>query len=401
MRIADLCCGAGGAAMGLHRAFPDAEIVGVDIRPQKNYPFTFVQGDALEFDLSGFDFVWASPPCQRYAAVTRWRGKASDHPDLLPLVLRKLAAVSVPWVVENVLGAPMPATVLLCGSMFGLKVRRHRRFVTSWSALSLQPGCDHRGLLPFMHKGERAYADALDCGWMTSVEAREAIPPAFSHYLATEWQRQQPIRTTAASRLTVLEIVRVRGKKPLAICVCSCGKSKTTQLGHIRSGAVRSCGCLQKESSAITGHANTTHGHARPSVRSATYRSWECMKSRCTNPADPGYADYGGRGISVCDSWKSSFEAFLHDMGPRLRGTTIDRIDVQGNYEPVNCRWAVPSVQHRNKRNNRTVIFNGESMLLIVLSEKTGVPYQRLHERIVRRGWTAEDAVKTPPKGYW
>lgn len=170
--------------MGLHQAFPDAEIVGVDIKPQPRYPFTFVLGDALEFDLTGFDFVWASPPCQRYAPVTRWRGKAESHPDLLMPVSMKLAASLLPHIIENVPQAPVLGTTLLCGSMFGLRIRRHRAFRLSWCELTLQPPCDHRGLLPFEHKQEREYANAMGCEWMSSHEAREAIPPAYSRYLA-------------------------------------------------------------------------------------------------------------------------------------------------------------------------------------------------------------------------
>jgi len=175
--------------MGLHQAFPDAEIIGVDIRPQPRYPFTFVQGDALEFDLTGFDFVWASPPCQRWSTATKWQhggvgGQHKAHPDLLTPTLLKLRAQRAPWCVENVMGAPMAATVMLCGSMFGLRVLRHRRFVTSWTTLSLLPACNHSDFLPFMHKGERAFADAMGCTWMNKTEARQAIPPAYSRYLA-------------------------------------------------------------------------------------------------------------------------------------------------------------------------------------------------------------------------
>jgi len=184
VRILDLFSGAGGAAMGYHRAFPDAEIVGVDIRPQPRYPFIHVVADAMSFDLDGFDFIHASPPCQHYAPVTRWRGSAENHPDCVGAVLERLRASERPWIVENVPQAPIGASVVLCGSMFGLRVRRHRSFATSWSMLHLTPPCDHAGLLPFEHKGERAYADAMGCQWMTNREAREAIPPAYSEYLA-------------------------------------------------------------------------------------------------------------------------------------------------------------------------------------------------------------------------
>lgn len=177
-RLLDLFCGAGGAAMGYARA--GFEVVGVDIRPQKNYPFEFHQADALTFPLGGFDAIHASPPCQRWANVTRWRGHKDDHPDLLSPILQRLVESGLPWVVENVPEAPMRRDLLLCGSMFGLNIKRHRQFQTSWPTFFLLPPCHHDRLLPFMHKGERAFADAMGCTWMTNLEAREAIPPVYT-----------------------------------------------------------------------------------------------------------------------------------------------------------------------------------------------------------------------------
>ena len=137
----------------------------------------------MTFPLDGYDAIHASPPCQLYANVTAWRGQPDEHPNLLPSTLARLAELDVPWVVENVPEAPIRPDILLCGSQFGLKVRRHRAFQTSPLLYSLMPPCRHRGLLPFMHKGERAYADALGCGWMTNREARQAIPPVFTQFI--------------------------------------------------------------------------------------------------------------------------------------------------------------------------------------------------------------------------
>jgi len=185
VKILDLFCGAGGCSVGYHQAGFD--VVGVDLHPQPRYPFTFVQADALEYlataDLTGFDAIHASPPCQAYAGVTAWRGNQADHPDLLAATRTALEATGLPWVIENVPEAPLRPDLLLCGSQFGLKVKRHRAFETSWRAFSLIHPCRHRGLLPFMHKGERAYADALGCGWMTNREGRQAIPPAFTAHV--------------------------------------------------------------------------------------------------------------------------------------------------------------------------------------------------------------------------
>jgi hypothetical protein len=188
-RLLDLMCGGGGAAVGYHRA--GFEVVGVDIRPQPHFPFEFVQADALTWPLDGFDAIHASPPCQYYANVTRWRGQQAHHPDLIHAVRVRLVRAGVPWVIENVPEAPVRRDLLLCGSMFGLAVRRHRAFETSWRAFSLLPPCRHHLLLPFMHKGERAYADAMGCTWMTKEEARDAIPPAYTTFIGALLLTQQ------------------------------------------------------------------------------------------------------------------------------------------------------------------------------------------------------------------
>jgi hypothetical protein len=183
-RLLDLFCGAGGAAVGYHRAGLD--VIGVDIKPQPNYPFEFHQGDALEQYISPSSFVavHASPPCQHYAGVTAWRGDPATHPDLVASTRRLLEQSGLPWVMENVREAPITGHVMLCGSMFDLPIRRHRHFETSWNGWTMTPPCQHRSTdLAFMHKGERAYADAMGCTWMTAREAREAIPPAYTEFI--------------------------------------------------------------------------------------------------------------------------------------------------------------------------------------------------------------------------
>jgi DNA (cytosine-5)-methyltransferase 1 len=186
-RVLDLFCGAGGAAMGY--AMAGFEVIGYDIDPQPNYPFEFHKGDALEqLEVpewpERFDVIHASPPCQAYANVTRWRGNPDDHPDLLGLTLEALEARGTPWVVENVPEAIPEPDLMLCGSMFGITVRRHRHFLSSVPLTPPPDGCRHGDLFPFMHKGERSYADAMECAWMTSREAREAIPPAYTRHIA-------------------------------------------------------------------------------------------------------------------------------------------------------------------------------------------------------------------------
>ena len=161
-------------------------VVGVDHKPQPHYPFEFHQADAMTFPLDGFDVVHASPPCQAYANVTRWRGSPSEHPRLIAPTRARLQEVGVPFVIENVIGAPLHGPRLLCGTGFGLPVRRHRLFESN-IALGIPPPCNHQATdRPFMHKQERAYADAMGCEWMTNREGREAIPPAYTEWVGVQ-----------------------------------------------------------------------------------------------------------------------------------------------------------------------------------------------------------------------
>lgn len=127
-------------------------------------------------------------------------------------------------------------------------------------------------------------------------------------------------------------------------CRCDCGNETIVQGNNLKSGHIQSCGCLGDERRREN---NRTHGLSK----SRTYRSWRAMRRRCFDHKYREFHLYGGRGISVCERWNASFEAFLADMGERPQGTSIDRYpDVNGNYEPGNCRWATPLEQAHNKR---------------------------------------------------
>jgi DNA (cytosine-5)-methyltransferase 1 len=191
--LLDLFCCEGGAAMGYHRAGFD--VIGVDIVPRPRYPFLFVQGDALRppFDLSKFDAIHASPPCQAFS-VTRHLHDSS-HPDLIDPTRQMLTDAGVPFVIENVPGAPLNADLMLCGSMFGLPVRRHRYFETSIKVLILTQPCAHRkNDLGFAQMNwqleqpgsETAYRDAMECDWMTARMARQAVPPAYTEFIGRQ-----------------------------------------------------------------------------------------------------------------------------------------------------------------------------------------------------------------------
>lgn len=168
----------------------------------------------------------------------------------------------------------------------------------------------------------------------------------------------RPIDLTGQSfgRLRVLRLLpreQWLGSPPRSTweCRCACGISVTLQGCELRPGRRRnSCGCFRRERAASL---NLSHGHTVGGTPDGTYVSWRAMLIRCRNPRTHNFKNYGGRGITVCERWVSSFAAFVSDMGPRPDGKTIDRIDPDGNYEPDNCRWATWSEQRRNQRRNR------------------------------------------------
>jgi len=138
--------------------------------------------------------------------------------------------------------------------------------------------------------------------------------------------------------------------KPASECRCVCGKVIVATNSNLKRQ--KSCGCKKSEAISAAKVLEARHGHTRNHSMTSTYVSWRSMVSRCTNPNAPSFDMYGGRGISVCERWMT-FDNFLADMGERPAGTSIDRIDVNGNYEPGNCRWATAVQQQRNRRSTK------------------------------------------------
>lgn len=178
-------------------------------------------------------------------------------------------------------------------------------------------------------------------------------------------------------------------------CQCECGEATVSKCRVLLNGTKSSCGCL-----AIEGLINRsrTHGHGKNGTGgngSRTYISWTQMRQRCLNPHHTFYAEYGGRGITVCARWVNSFENFLADMGERPMGMSLDRIDVLKGYSPENCRWLSQKGQCRNKRDNLLLTYNGKTLCASEWAEITGLPQSTICKRY-RSGWDAERTLTEP-----
>lgn len=175
-------------------------------------------------------------------------------------------------------------------------------------------------------------------------------------------------------RLVVLERSGVaHAGHALWLCRCDCGTEVRSYGSHLRQGRVNSCGCLAVE-----------HGMSGSRV----YCIWRGMRGRCENPRDKRWSDYGGRGITVCERWRS-FSNFYADMGVPPDDFSIERIDNDRGYEPANCRWASRKEQQRNRRGNVVIELNGVALTLVEWSERLNIPYGRLQARAYR-GWPSE-----------
>lgn len=189
-------------------------------------------------------------------------------------------------------------------------------------------------------------------------------------------------------KLIVLEARHLGGSKYEAVVQCDCGKIKTVDGHSVFRGHTSSCGCLKID---VLLKRNTSHGKrfTRP------YRCWLNMKNRCNNPRSADFHNYGGRGISVCERWRNSFEAFIEDVGEGEAFLSLDRIDVNGNYEPGNVRWASAITQGNNRRGNTILTVHRQADTVSMWSRKTGIGVNTLLSRI-RRGWSHEDVVLKP-----
>lgn len=178
------------------------------------------------------------------------------------------------------------------------------------------------------------------------------------------------------------------------VCECECGKRIITRGAALRSGHTKSCGCLTKMKRGKDGKIKSTH----EMTATPTWNSWRMMRRRCYEKTLFAYCFYGGKGISVCERWRESFENFLSDMGERPDGLTLDRIDSSGNYEPSNCRWSTAKVQGNNKSSTKFITFNGETLCVNDWANRLDMTVQSLWYRLYKYHWSIEDALTTPIK---
>lgn len=189
-------------------------------------------------------------------------------------------------------------------------------------------------------------------------------------------------------RLTVRHYAGIdKHQKRVWNCTCSCGNQVSVTTTQLRLGKTQSCGCLKTDT-------HTKHGD----IASLEYHAWRSMRSRCTNESNRHYANYGGRGIKVCQRWEV-YENFLSDMGRKPTKThSLERNDNDGDYTPENCKWATKSEQTRNRSVSVWIEYGGKKMLVQDWATELGLPYTTLYSRI-RNGWTVERAFNTPKKG--
>ncbi len=190
----------------------------------------------------------------------------------------------------------------------------------------------------------------------------------------------------------VIEFAFSRRGKKLFLCECKCGTRRVVLAAGLRRGTSKSCGCFRNF---ITIKRSTIHGAAKRLFRLSEYTTWKAMIQRCENPNNNSYYRYGGRGIIVCQRWKS-FQNFFSDMGKKpFQKFTLDRINNDGNYEPSNCRWADYLTQANNSSQNIILTFNGTSAGISAWSKICGLPSRLIRER-VNHGWTVARSLTQP-----
>ena len=192
------------------------------------------------------------------------------------------------------------------------------------------------------------------------------------------------------NRFTVIDVTRRNGRKHF-VCRCSCGNVKNVTASQLVSGGTKSCGCLNNEMRKATASTRTLkHGMSR----TTEYNSWAEMVRRCSDINCINFKYYGGRGITVCDRWMTSFENFIADMGLKpSQSHSIDRIDNDFGYSPDNCRWATRAEQAANRRSTKQYYFGNEKLTILEISSKIGVKPFTIRSRLLK-GWSEFESFK-------
>lgn len=193
-------------------------------------------------------------------------------------------------------------------------------------------------------------------------------------------------------KLVVIRVLDERRHGHVMVeCVCDCGNHKNIMLSSLIKGMTQSCGCYRKE---YVSNKNRTHNKSKTRL----YSIWCDMKRRCYNQTNKRYENYGGRGIKVCDEWRNNFQSFYEwaMANGYSDDLTIDRINVNGNYAPENCKWSTSIEQQNNTTRNHFLTYNGKTMTLAEWERETGIHRDILKDRINKLHWTTERALTTP-----
>lgn len=195
------------------------------------------------------------------------------------------------------------------------------------------------------------------------------------------------------SRLTVLDDFKIQNNKTYWLCKCNCGNEKYVRADSLKDGSIQSCGCLMREVQKSCENKHKTHGLTKTKLHNV----WGSMKRRCYNKNVSRYENYGGKGIKVCDEWQEFLPFYEWAIANGYQeGLTIERIDVNGNYEPSNCTWITMEEQAKNKTNTTFLTYKGVTKRLVEWAKEYNIDRNNLRTRIFKCGWDIEKALTTP-----
>lgn len=213
-------------------------------------------------------------------------------------------------------------------------------------------------------------------------------------YLSFFMRERENITGKKYGFLTAIKFIRRDKTHYYWLFKCDCGKEKIMDKTHVKTGHSKSCGCKVAE---LCRKFHTKHGHTSNRKFSKEFSTWAGMLDRCFNKNNNHFKNYGGRGITVCNRWKSSFQNFFDDMGVKPYGKSLDRIDNNGNYELSNCRWATHREQQNNRTNNNILELYGQKDTMSNWCRKFGITTSLFDNR-KRLNWSIEKIFTTPKR---